>query len=130
MNDSYQAIYDAVRSRISGGDIGAIVEGVIRQSFDISFAVDGVAYEFKRAAYEQQRPSVIYRPSLSIDGNKWCALYGDNLQDGFAVFGDSPQEAMLNFDAQWGKALEPKKSQADANALLNSLGFPSVKGIK
>lgn len=83
-----------------------------------------------QAALEHTRPSVLFKPRLSIDGDQWCALYGDNLQDGVAGFGKSPQDAMWDFDAQWGKALESKKSQADANALLDSLGFPSLNGIK
>lgn len=33
-------------------------------------------------------PGVMYRPALSVDGNQWCALYGSNLQDGVAGFGD------------------------------------------
>ena len=79
------------------------------------------------AAHEQMRPSVLFKPKLSIDGDQWCALYGDDLQDGVAGFGKSPQDAMWDFDAQWGKALEPKRSKSDANALLDSLGFPSIK---
>ena len=47
------------------------------------------------------RPSVLYRPNLGMDGNKWCALYGDNLQEGCSGFGDSPEEAMAAFDAEW-----------------------------
>ena len=31
----------------------------------------------------------------------WCALYGDNLQDGVAGFGRSPEEAMADFDKNW-----------------------------
>lgn len=58
------------------------------------------------AAYDHCRPSVLYRPALSIDGNKWCALYGDNLQDGVAGFGDSPDAAMRDFDEQWRKPLK------------------------
>jgi hypothetical protein len=54
----------------------------------------------------QDRPSVLFRPHLSIDGNQWCALYGDNLQDGVAGFGDSPEAAMRDFDQAWGKKLE------------------------
>lgn len=50
---------------------------------------------------ESQRPSVLYRPSLSIDGNMWCALYGANLQDGVAGFGETPEKAMLDFDKNW-----------------------------
>ena len=36
MSDSYQAIYDAVRSRISNGDIGGTIRDVAHQAFDIS----------------------------------------------------------------------------------------------
>ncbi len=50
-------------------------------------------------------PSTVYRPKLSIDGNQWCALYGDDLQNGVAGFGDSPAEAMTAFDAAWHKKL-------------------------
>lgn len=59
------------------------------------------------AASEYMRPSVIYKPKLTIDGNKWCALYGDNLQDGVAGFGDSPALAMCDFDDNWHKTLTP-----------------------
>jgi hypothetical protein len=59
--------------------------------------------------YQRQRPCVLFRPSLSIDGNQWCALYGDNLQDGVAGFGDSPADAMRDFDANWCKPLAKDK---------------------
>jgi hypothetical protein len=58
-----------------------------------------------QAASEYTRPSVIYKPKLSIDGNKWYALYGENLQDGVAGFGDSPMLAMCDFDDNWQKKL-------------------------
>ncbi|MCM5682929.1 hypothetical protein M8A51_25685 [Schlegelella sp. S2-27] len=57
------------------------------------------------AAAQQERPSVLYRPAMSIDGNQWCALYGDNLQDGVAGFGASPSDAMHDFDRAWDRAL-------------------------
>lgn len=57
------------------------------------------------AAKELMRPSMILRPGLSIDGNKWCALFGDNLQDGVAGFGDSPAEAYEDFDRNWAAKL-------------------------
>jgi len=59
----------------------------------------GAAIQAAAAAHE--RPSAIYRPAVSMDGDKWCALYGDNLQDGVAGFGDSPAQAMEAFDAAW-----------------------------
>jgi len=50
---------------------------------------------------ELTRPSVLFKPRLSLDGDQWCALLGDNLQEGFAAFGDTPDEAMCNFDKGW-----------------------------
>ena len=58
------------------------------------------------AGYEE--PSAIYRPKLSIDGDQWCALYGDNLQDGVAGFGNSPSAAMQDFNKQWYMPLKSK----------------------
>lgn len=46
-------------------------------------------------------PHVLMRPTLSIDGNQWCALYGVNLHDGVAGFGDTPAKAMVDFDKNW-----------------------------
>ncbi len=59
-----------------------------------------------RTEYMRQRPSVMYRPAIRLDGNQWCALYGDNLQDGVSGFGDSPEAAMADFDKNWAKPLE------------------------
>lgn len=60
---------------------------------------------------EQLRPSVIYRPKLSIDGNQWCVLYGTNLHDGVAGFGASPEKAMIAFDKEWVKDLKRKETE-------------------
>lgn len=101
MSDNYQAVYDAVRSRISNGDIGAAVRAVAFQLFDISHEKAMVRDQLMAVAYDMGRPSTIYRPAISLDGNMWCALYGDNLQDGVAGFGRSPAEAMADFDKNW-----------------------------
>jgi hypothetical protein len=64
-------------------------------------------------ALDEQRPSVIYKPQLKIDGNQWCAYYGD-MPEGVQGFGDSPELAMRDFDTQWIKSLPinppPKES--------------------
>jgi len=31
---------------------------------------------------------------ISHDGDKWCALVGDNIQEGIAGFGETPLEAL------------------------------------
>lgn len=61
------------------------------------------------ALYEYTRPSVLYRPDLSIDGDQWCALYGSNLVNGVAGFGSTPQEAMQAFDKAWAEEVAGKK---------------------
>ena len=56
------------------------------------------------AAEESVRPSVIFRPALDPDGSQWCALYGENLMEGIAGFGDTPDAAMRDFDKQFKTA--------------------------
>lgn len=97
---SHQAIYDAVRSRISNGDIGAAVQEAIRDC-GLGFAADMAREAVTRAAGEYERPSVLFRPELSLDGNQYCALYGANIMDGCAGFGDTPAAAMWDFDKNW-----------------------------
>lgn len=104
MSDTYQAVYDAVRSRISGGDIGSAVESAMRGE-NISHYAQMAAAAVQEAASEFTAPSVLYRPAISIDGNQWCALYGINLQDGVAGFGDSPELAMRDFNKNWNAKL-------------------------
>lgn len=74
----------------------------------VCFAAERVANQICDCVSDLNRPHVIFKPKLSIDGNQWCALYGDNLQDGVAGFGDSPALAMSNFDSEWFKKLELK----------------------
>ena len=52
-------------------------------------------------ASNYERPSVLFRPKLSVDGDQWCAMYGDDLQSGVGGFGDSPEKAMYDFDRAW-----------------------------
>jgi hypothetical protein len=47
------------------------------------------------------RPSSVYKPKLFIDDNQWCALYGEDLQNGVAGFGDTPEKAYEDFDRNW-----------------------------
>jgi hypothetical protein len=102
--DAYQPIYDAVRSRLSNSDIGQAVEAVMREAnvaHYVECAATLIGYEAAKAAEAYAAPSAVYRPALSIDGNQWCALYGANLQDGVAGFGDTPAAAMSEFDKAW-----------------------------
>ena len=104
--EAYQPIYDAVRSRISNGDIGAAVEAAMRDA-NLFHHAEMAANSIHCAAAEYERPSVLFRPKLFIDGDQWCALYGADLQEGVAGFGDSPTKAMWDFDREWAKDLTP-----------------------
>jgi hypothetical protein len=104
-SDDYQAVYDAVRSRIPSVDIGGVVSEAAHRAFDISFtrqilqeSFAAAAFAMENAAYEHKRPSAVFRPTLSADGDMWCALLGDDLQIGIAGFGKTPAEAMTAFD--------------------------------
>ena len=37
-------------------------------------------------------------PTITKDGNQWCVLYGDNLQEGIAGFGETIHKAIIDFN--------------------------------
>lgn len=82
----------------------------------ICFAADMAKIAWQEAAWEQLRPSVVFKPALSKDGNMWCALFGDNLQVGVAGFGETPAKAMYAFDSAWlsesGSHVIPRKQES------------------
>ena len=78
----------------------------------ISHAADMAKCAIQEAAYEHMRPSVLFRPKLSLDGDMWCALLGDDLQVGLAGFGETPAKAMYAFDAAWLEPIKPKTEDA------------------
>lgn len=82
----YQAVYDATL-----------------RAFDISNVTPLAQQAIGVIQYDWTRPSVLFRPSLSLDGNSWIALLGDNLQSGCVGVGDSPDAAMCDFDVKWYK---------------------------
>jgi hypothetical protein len=43
------------------------------------------------------------KPSIYKDGDQWCVLYGEDLQDGVAGFGETPYKAVLDFNRNWDK---------------------------
>lgn len=60
-----------------------------------------VIYMAEEVERERARPFVLLRPRMFPDGNQWCALYGENLQEGVAGFGDTPEKAAVDFDIHW-----------------------------
>lgn len=107
----YQAVYDAVRSRISGGDIGSAIRDVAFQQFDISQMMAILQQDFSIAAQEMARPCVLFKPIIQADGDMWTVLLGPDPQIGVFATGTTPHEAMLNFDQEFYKA-KPKAVQS------------------
>ena len=77
-------------------------------------AANAIAHEafcagqaWQQAAAAHERPCVLWKPRLFIDGNQWCALLGENIQEGVVGFGDSPDAAMREFDDAWREKLPP-----------------------
>lgn len=66
-----------------------------------SFDKERFLGSIERLSFTLCRPSSIFKPALSRDGNQYCALYGENLVEGCAGFGDSPEDAMEDFDRNW-----------------------------
>jgi hypothetical protein len=46
------------------------------------------------------------KPEIKKDGNQWCILLGNNIQEGIAAFGKSPFEAIRNFNAEMYKEIK------------------------
>ena len=63
---------------------------------------------------EEMNLVALLRPRVFIDGNKWCVLYGDDLMNGIAGFGDSPILAVYDFNKAWRKPIaQPTQEQSD-----------------
>lgn len=62
----------------------------------------------KGAAIEQWEMALVtaLRPRIFIDGNAWCVLYGENVQDGVAGFGSTPRLAVYDFNKAWDRPIE------------------------
>ena len=53
---------------------------------------------------------IIYVPiSLTLDGDQWCALVGENIQSGEAAFASSPVEAL----SQLAKRISASQNTSD-----------------
>jgi len=59
--------------------------------------------------YTELRPHAVFVPRLFLDGNQWCALYGENLQEGIAGFGETPQLAVTDFNNNFEMLSVPKE---------------------
>ena len=56
-----------------------------------------------RSQAEQERQAVMLVATLGLtpsqDGDKWCFLWGENIQEGVAGFGDTVMKAIYDFNS-------------------------------
>lgn len=57
--------------------------------------------------YALTAPHVLMKPRIFPDGDAWCALLGENLQEGICGFGATPAQAAGAFDDAWRTARTP-----------------------
>lgn len=48
-------------------------------------------------------PFGLMKPTMTIDGNQFCFLLGENLQSGLAGFGDTARLAAIDFNRQFNE---------------------------
>lgn len=51
----------------------------------------------------EQKPKIKRLPRIFKDGLMWCVLLGDDLQDGVAGFGATPNDAYADFEENLAK---------------------------
>lgn len=110
--ETYQPIYDATRSRIGQCDPDEVIRQALAQQLDFSWAAARIEEQMHITEGERQRPSVLFKPTISLDGNMYCALYGEDLMAGIAGFGETMDAAMRDFDQNWLKQKAPSPAKS------------------
>lgn len=85
------------------------------------------AQEAQITEQARRAPHVLMRPRMFPDGNAWCALYGENIQEGIVGFGETPEAAAADFDIAWRKqknkvAASDAFDRKDVEAVADCLG--------
>jgi len=67
---------------------------------DVSNIRETLVLEFERAKFLSGQ-SVMLGLVPFPDGDQWCVRYGDDIMNGIAGFGNTPEEASWDFDKRW-----------------------------
>ncbi|MFH5773543.1 hypothetical protein ACHFJ0_04770 [Paracoccus sp. NGMCC 1.201697] len=70
-------------------------QDISHAAWQVGHAAEVLAQQI--AGYHASWHSVL-KPKLTKDGDMWCALHGENLQEGVAGFGPTPASALLAFE--------------------------------
>ena len=64
-----------------------------------------------KAAIEAEEMNLfsLLKPKLFQDGNQFCVMLGENIQEAIFGFGETPRKAVWAFNKEWDKnAITPK----------------------
>jgi len=78
--------------------------------------VDDQAADIRSELANQQLDFNLFatlKPKLFRDGNVWCVLYGENIQEGIVGFGKSPIMAIVQFNKEWYSTDNEKTTVSD-----------------
>lgn len=65
----------------------------------INQAIDLLKTEqLSQASQIAMEPFTLYHPKIFPDGDQWCVLLGDSIQEGVTGFGDTPRKAAVAFN--------------------------------
>lgn len=96
MSETYDAVYAAVRSRLSGCDIGSAVDSALRDAFDFSWQKARIEQDISCAVEEHGRPCMVLRLEAKLVGvspDVWRVEHGD-----VRGAGSTPAAAYTAFD--------------------------------
>ncbi len=77
-----------------------------RQHHEIHRHEIDMDYHYVRAEYNL---FAMLKPKLYQDGNQWCVLLGENINDGISGFGDTPYKAILEFNKAFNTPMKDNK---------------------
>lgn len=82
-----------------------------REKYELNRIHSDRQHEMKMAVLTEQFEYNLFsmlKPKVFMDGDKWCVLYGDNLQDGVAGFGNTPHDAVIDFNQAFNRNKSPR----------------------
>lgn len=86
-----------------------LVNGLLHEARMATASTHSSNAQVEATELQRQRPSVLFRPTLErlpVDGTfMFRVMYGTGYPDGVMGVGDTPEEAMVDFDREWVKRI-------------------------
>lgn len=84
-----------------------------RQRIVMDAACNQAVMAYQEISAALTAPDVVYKVIPVPDGNQWMCLLGENLQEGIAGFGDTPDAAVRAFNTAWWTQKTPAAMLAE-----------------